>query len=332
MTMRRYVSSFASLVLVFAISAGNAHAQGGHTLQGRVSLPNGTQPVSPVKVTLTFNGMRVYETFTDLSGRFLFSSLRSGNYTLIAEGDGQTFETTSTSAEISGLGRAPLNFTQNIALKPIKGKAVQPAAAVSADAVDPAVSPKARESYNKGIKSAENNKSEEAIKRFTEAIETAPDFYAAHLALGDQLLKLGRIEEAGAAYKKALDLKPDRPEPIGGMGAVLVQQRKYSDALPMLRRVVEMGKQSSATHLYLGLAETMTGDYPNAEANLKRAFEMNPSPITRIYLANLYELKGEPAGAIDQLQAFLKENPNAPQAPQIRAAIDKLRKKLSGKK
>src|ERR1044071_954962 len=64
-------------------------AQGQHALQGRVVMPNGVPPSISVKVTLTFNGMRVYETFTDLSGRFSFAGLRRGTYQLTAEGEGR---------------------------------------------------------------------------------------------------------------------------------------------------------------------------------------------------------------------------------------------------
>jgi tetratricopeptide (TPR) repeat protein len=330
--MRGSPLGLASLLLLAIPLSVDTLAQGGNTLQGRVAFPNGSQPANSVKVTLTFNGMRVYETFTDLSGRFFFTSLRPGTYNLIAEGDGQTFETTTVSADLTALGRAPLNFTQNIQLRLIRGKNVPPPEVVSADAADPATSVKARDLYKKGLKNADENKPDAAIKHFQQAIEDSPGFYLAHLSMGDQYLKLRRFDDAAGAYQKARELKPDRAEPLNGIGAVFVQQRKYEEALPLLRRVVEMGKQTAATHLYLGLGETMTGQFDAAESNLNRAFEMNKAPLTRIYLANLYELKGEPARAIEQLQAFLKENPEAPQSPQIRGAIDKLRKKVSASK
>jgi tetratricopeptide (TPR) repeat protein len=328
MSSRCLFRSAVVLVWLFATIQA-ASSQGDHTLQGKVALPNGEQPTNSVRVTLTFNGVRVYESFTDLSGRFSFSGLRRGNYQLEAEGDGRTFETTRVNAEVSAFGGAPQSFTQNITLRPIRGKALPPAETVSAEAADPALPQEARESYKKGAKRADENKPEEAVKLFQQAVQAAPGFYLAHLALADQLLKLRRFDEAGSAYAKARDLKTDRAEPLSGLGAVLVQQRQYTEALPLLRRVVEMGKQNSATYLYLGLAETMSGDYVAAEANLLRAFEMNKAPVARVYLANLYELKGEPAKAIEQLQAFLKENPEAPQATQIRGAIEKLRRQTA---
>jgi hypothetical protein len=94
-------------------------------------LPNGSAPANPVKVTLTFNGMRVYETFTDLSGRFTFTSLRRGVYQLTAEGDGETFETTRVYAEVAAFGSAPVSFTQNIQVRWKSGKPVARADVVS---------------------------------------------------------------------------------------------------------------------------------------------------------------------------------------------------------
>ena len=78
-----------SLLLLLA-SFSLVSAQGANVLQGKVITPSGTQPNTPVRVKLTFNGRPIHETFTDLSGRFTFPGLRSGTYQLTAEGDGLT--------------------------------------------------------------------------------------------------------------------------------------------------------------------------------------------------------------------------------------------------
>ena len=306
-------------------------SQSAHTLQGKVILPSGGPPQLSVRVTLTYNGVRVFETFTDLSGRFSFTGLRRGVYQLEAEGDGRNFETTRVRAEVSAFGSAPQTFTQNIALRPVPGKTVQPAETISAEASDPNLPQQARDEYRKAAKFASGGKPEDAIKHYQEAIKAAPQFYLAHLEMADQCLKLSRLDQAAAAYLKAKELRPERSEPVSGLAVTLIQQQKYPEAVSQLQAVIEMGKQSSVTYLYLGLGETMTGDYAAAEKDLKRAFEMSKAPVARIYLANLYELTGEPQKAIEQLQAFLKENPDAPQARQVRGAIEKLRKQREKK-
>ena len=320
------------LTIAVLLGAGWALAQGAHSLQGKVLLPNGTQPPHPVKVTLTFSGRPVYETFTDLSGRFSFSGLHRGRYQLIAEGDGQTFETSRVEAEILAYGSAPQSFTQNIQLRARVDKTVSAAAVTSVEVLDPNVPQRAREAYQKALKSAEANKPEQAVKLLREAIEAYPPFQPAHVALGEQYDKLKKYTEAEAAYRTAVELKSDAASAQAGLGVVLVKQKKYAEAISPLRRSIEIDKQSSAPYLFLGLAEMMTGDYESAESNLLRAYEIGKPTIAHIYLANLYDLQKQPAKAIEHLQAFLKENPESPNSGQIREVIEKLRKQIATKK
>jgi Tfp pilus assembly protein PilF len=309
-------------------------AQGQNSIQGKVLLPNGASPPNPVKVTLTFNGMHVYETFTDLSGRFSFSGLRRGTYQLTAESDGQTFETTKVDAEVGAYMASPQSSTQNIQLRPKSGKSVPPAGLTSVEAVDPNMPQRAKQAYEKGVKQASGNKPEKALKLFQEAIEAYPRFYSAHVAMAEQYGKLQRDDEAIAAYQKAIELKADGAAAHVGLGVMFVKQKKYDEAIAPLRRSIELEKQSSTPYLFLGLAEMMTRDYKSSEANLLRAYEIGKPPIAHLYLANLYELMGEPAKAVERLKAFLKENPNLPETRQeeIHEAIEKLRKKAAGKK
>lgn len=114
----------------------------------------------------------------------------------------------------------------------------------------------------------------------------------------------------------------------------MVQQKKYAEALTPLRRSLELDKQSSTPYLFLGLAEMMTGDFESSEADLVRGYDIDKPALASLYLANLYEMRGEPAKAIVQLRRFLDDNPNLPddRKAQIRAAIDKLRKRVEVKK
>jgi len=126
----------ALLTLLLLPNPSSAQGQGIHTLQGKVAFPNNVAPPNPIKVTLTFNGRRVYETFTDLSGRFSFSGLSRGTYELRAEGDGNLFETTTVYAEVAAFGNAPQSFTQNIQLRLKPGKSLSPVEVISVEDVD----------------------------------------------------------------------------------------------------------------------------------------------------------------------------------------------------
>ena len=332
----RFSLACLALALLAAAAADGARAQGGgggHTLEGRVQLPNGAQPNSPVKVTLTFNGRRIHETFTDLSGRFNFAGLVRGNYQLTAEGDGQTFETTSVGAEVSAFGSGSQGFTQNIQLRPKAAAAGgAPAGAVSLEELDPSVPERARERYRQALREAAADKPEQAVKLFQEALAAHPPFYAAHMALAEQHAKLQRYDDALAAYQKAGELKPDRAEPYVGIGVTLVSQKRYDEGMRMLRGVIEVDKNLAAPYLSLGYAEMMTGRHADAEAHLLRALELGKPAIAHIYLANVYEQLGQPAKAVEHLQTYLKESPKSPQADSVRGAIDKLLKQTKEKR
>ncbi len=319
----------ASACLALLLFAALTHAQGAHTLQGKVTLPDGNAPPYSVKITLNYNGRYVYETFTDLSGRFTFSSLRRGRYELIANGDEATTETTKTIAEVSAFGNAPQTFTQNIQLRLKKPDASQPAGTISAEEFDENISEDARRKYRKAIKDAKEDKPSQAIKNLNEAIALAPDFYLAHVVLGEQLDKLKQYEQAAQSYQKAIALKPDRAAAHFGLGASLVKWKKYDEARAPLRRSLELQETSAASHLFLGLAEMMMNNFNDAERHLLRAYELDKPSIAHIYLANIYEQQGEPRKAIEHLQAYLKENPNTPNAHQLNGAIDKLRKRIN---
>lgn len=304
-----------------------ACAQGQNSVEGRVVLPSGGQPPHPVRVTLTLSGRPLYETFTDLSGRFNFTGLRGGTYQITAEGDGETFETTSVTVDITAFNGLGQTVTQNIQLRPKEGASTQPAATVAAEEIDPEVPDAAKEKYKQGVKSAMDNKPEQAVKLFAEAITAYDRFYAANLALAEQLSKLQRYDQALAAYRRAGELKPDRAEPYVGIGVTLVSQKRYDEGIKMLRGVIEVDKSLPAPYLSLGYAEMMTGDYRAAEEHLLRSLELSKPALARVYLANVYEQTGEFSKAVSQLEAYLKENPRSPQADAVRDAIEKLKRK-----
>src|SRR5215467_12474921 len=146
------------LLLFFACSS-LASAQS--VLSGKVITPSGTQPTTPVRVKLTFNGRAINETFTDLSGRFSFPGVSRGMYQLTAEGDGVNFETTTVYAEIAAFGSAPQSFTQDIQLRPIIHKPTSPPGVVNAFTQN--VPEAAKQALTLGVKLAEEGKTEAAI-------------------------------------------------------------------------------------------------------------------------------------------------------------------------
>ncbi|MDQ2977193.1 MAG: tetratricopeptide repeat protein [Acidobacteriota bacterium] len=331
------------IILVFLTLPLSTHVQGGHSLQGKVIAPNGTQPNGPVKITLTYNGRRMYEAFSDLSGRFSFTGLAPGTYQLTAEGDGQSFETTSIYTEVSAFGSAPLLFSQDIQLRPLVGKPLGQTAVVNAFVQD--VPKPARQALDRAMKLSVDNKPDAAIEKMQEAIKLFPQYFEARLQLGNQFMKLGRLAEAIAELDRAREVNANDECLYQSFGLVLMRQRNYAVAVAVfseasrLNPTNPMNALMKATALihqaYSMNSGTGTGDREHilnrAEVALTDAASLSDKRLKpdHLTLAMLYEMKEDRARAAAELESYLIENPNVRNAEDLRQSIQKLRSQKS---
>src|SRR5215217_5031906 len=228
---------FPTLLLLLACSAV-ALAQGANVLTGRVNTPSGTQPTNPVRVKLTFNGRAIHETFTDLSGRFSFPGLSGGTYQLTAEGDGLTFETTTVYAEISAFGAAPQGFTQDIQLRPASRKPATQPGVVNAFRQD--VPPAAKAALETGLNLAAQGKSEGAVEKMRKAIQIFPEYFDAHLHLGNTFLKTDQFKDAIVELDRAREINPKDERAYQSFGLLMMRQRNYAVAVAVFAEAARL--------------------------------------------------------------------------------------------
>lgn len=323
------------LLLSFFVAPPAAPAQsGGHTLQGKVVTPGGSAPTRPVKVTLTFNGRRIYETFTDLSGSFTFSGLSRGTYQLTAEGDDNMFETTSVHADVAAFGAGSQSFTQNIQLRP-KPAAANPRAGV-VSAFSQTVPPAARGKLDRAKKKLAEGEMEPARALMREAIKLFPDYFEAHLELGNALLQAGQLEEAIEELDRARQINPNDERAYQSFGLLLMRQKKYAVAVAVFAEAARLNPANAVNQLMRATAlihqassaasdrEFLLG---KAEAALNQASELSGGKLTadHLILAMFYDMKGERERAAAELEQYLRKNPDAKNADAIREAVKKLR-------
>lgn len=313
-----------------------AFVQGANVLQGKVVAPSGTQPTNSVRVKLTFNGKAIHETFTDLSGRFSFPGLSRGTYLLTADGDGLTFETTAVQAEISAFGSAPQTFTQDIHLRPIAHKPVAQPGVVNA--FSQSVPPAAKQAYDAGMKATEEGKTEAAVTNMRKAIELFPEYFDAHLQLGNIFLKLDQFNEAIAELDLARQINPNDERAYQSFGLLLMKQRNYAVAVAIfaeasrLNPANPMNVMMRATALIHQAANTTDdrgyllrrADEAITEAAGLSENKLKPDSMT---MALFYELRSEPEKAAAELEAFLKKNPQLKNGSAIQNEIKRLREK-----
>ncbi len=105
----------------------------------------------------------------------------------------------------------------------------------------PAAANSAQDWYDKGYAASQEERYQEAVRSFRQAISLERDYAEAYNMLGFCLRKLGRIKEALANYERALRLKPDFPKAREYYGEAHLQNGNLEGALEQYRILEQSG-------------------------------------------------------------------------------------------
>ena len=122
----------------------------------------------------------------------------------------------------------------------------------------------------------DQGKLDEAVACYRRALELKPDFAEAHNNLGLALKDQGKLDEAVACYRRALELKPDFAEAHYNLGNTLNDQGKLDEAVACYRRALELKPDFAEAHNNLGNALKDQGKLDEAVACYGRALELKP--------------------------------------------------------
>jgi arylsulfatase A-like enzyme/Flp pilus assembly protein TadD len=120
---------------------------------------------------------------------------------------------------------------------------------------------------------------EEAVARMREVVAEDPNIIDAHLTMGNWLARLKRGDEAAAAFKRALALKPDDDIALGNLARVYLARGREKDALDALevyRTALRLNPKSPQSWYQLATIYLDLGRYEDAVATFKEALSANP--------------------------------------------------------
>jgi tetratricopeptide (TPR) repeat protein len=137
---------------------------------------------------------------------------------------------------------------------------------------------------------------EEAIKAYQRSLTLTPRVVSAEIDIGLSCELLSRLEDAKAAYKTAIGWEAPKshdPTPFLGLGRVLLKQNRPAEALPYLRRAVELGPALAQAHEELGKAYSSLNQLAAAQREIERAIELAPK-VVRLHfmLGQIYRRAG----------------------------------------
>ncbi|HKX29561.1 MAG TPA: tetratricopeptide repeat protein [Blastocatellia bacterium] len=303
-----------------------------HTIRGKIFLPSGGVPEQRIRVVLELNtGGIAGETFSDSVGNFEFRSLPSNTYKVLVPTDNRLYETGSESIEL--YGNFSRTFTVQIYLKDKGGEfTVKPKDRLLSVADLQEVPKSARKAYEKGLKLAQEKKPEEAVKQLELAVREFPEYLQALNKLGEQYLQLKKVAEAQATFEQALAVNPKYALPHINLGLIHTAQRRFADAITEFETGNRLDDSFPISHLNLGLAlmSNTPPDFDRAEKEMTRALDLGGKSFAyaRLYLFNLNLRRKTVDKAVEQLEAYLKEVPDAPDAQEVRERLANIRKTL----
>jgi len=335
-----------SLLIALSACAPHSLAQGGgasnpgrgasHTIRGKIFMPSGNPPDQRLRVVLEINtGGIAGEAFSDSTGNFEFRFLANGTYRIVMPSDGRVYETAQETVDV--YGNFARTFTVQIYLKEKgEGLAVKSKEKIVSVADLQQPPKEAKKNYDNGLKRARENKPEEAVALFQAAVRIFPEYLAAINKLGEQLAVLKKPEEAQAVFEKAIAINPKFALPHINLGVLYVEQKRYDEAIVALENGARADDTYPVGRLKLGeaLMSKQPPDYDRAEKELTRALELGKREFAyvRLQLFNLNLRRQRLEKAAEQLEAYLKEAPDAPDVEQVQQRLDKVKKAIEQQK
>ncbi len=136
---------------------------------------------------------------------------------------------------------------------------------------------RARELWELGTRSLAEGRHEEAVDYFTESIAVKPTAEG-HTFRGWALSYLGRLEEAIAECKIAIQVEPEFGNPYNDIGVYLMQQGKLDEAIPWLEQAKLAPRYDPRHYPYsnLGTIYERKGRLQQALREYKAALRIEP--------------------------------------------------------
>ena len=147
---------------------------------------------------------------------------------------------------------------------------------------------------------------------FEQALARQPDHFRSHYYLGHCFEAEGKVEQAQAQYRRALELAQsqeakDGSLPYQGLARLELSANRPADALGFAKRAVELGPRDAAGRKLLAKAYSDLGRNAEAAAEWKIAAELDPTDASALYrLYRGYLSLGE-ADKADQALARYKQ-------------------------
>jgi len=321
---RRYSKGHLVLALTFLVGGCiQGHAQVNPILQnllftvtGQVSFSNG-KPVGRAVVRLTTRGGASFEKITNDQGRFEFTDVTPGGFSLMARTmteprmQSEVIQT-DTSRTLTGFLYVNLTLGESTE----KGNSAKPGV-ITAAVADQKVPKEARKAFILGLKLKKENP-DQAERNLSRAIELFPEYFQALTERGDLYISQLKLETAVADFDRALKINPRYGPALRGAGYCKLNKKEFQKAIDYFQQSILAEPDNAATYLLLGISNLEIDQRDAAKKALQEALTLGATRA-HIYLGNLYARQQLFQQAADELHAYLEAEPAVSDAASLKA-------------
>ena len=264
----------------------------------------------------------IQRTKTDSSGLFMFRRLTAGIFQVRIQPYGTTY--------IGQTQRVQLERTRASEQVDfvLVNKNTSSTTAAGGVVFAQEVPEKARNEYERGaalLHKTEQRK--EGVATLEKAIEIFPLYFDALHLLGNEYVKEQDYERAIPVLTKATEVNRQAYPTLYTLSIAQYNLKQVPEAIESMRRAISLNQQSMAANLWLGMLLRQTSKLDEAETYLKQADHLAARKSADVHwqLALLFNELKRYKEAADELELFLKVEPDAKDTELIKKLIKKFR-------
>ncbi|HEY3840153.1 MAG TPA: tetratricopeptide repeat protein [Bryobacteraceae bacterium] len=188
----------------------------------------------------------------------------------------------------------------------------------------------AKKAYEHGLQSHLKGKMDDAVRDFEKATGLYPRYADAWVSLGKVQLEQGSNEAAGMDFAKAIDCDPKLVAPYVELGLLAAKEAKWETTARYLDRAMELDPVDFPQVWYTdAVANYNLAKYDAAERGARAAVRLDArhvNPRSEYLLGLVLAEKQDYAGATEELNAYVRLAPNAPDTAQAKVQLGEFEK------
>ena len=193
------------------------------------------------------------------------------------------------------------------------------------------ISNKGKKAFAKGSALLAKGDSAGSLPFLDRAVSESPENYKAYYDLGLAHYTLGHIAEAEQAFQKSIDITNGTfALSQFGMGMVLCREGEFQQAETVLERGLEREPGSASGKYFLAWAQYGLNRLLAAERSLQQAIVRNANlGEAYLLLARIHQRQNNSPAMTQDLQTYLKLNPNGPDSEQTRRLLERINQQMN---